>query len=155
MGKLEAVLRLGLLAQLSRIPEREATLAGFEELKRLKGHFKTSLAQSSDPSLFYNLISLHEARLWFNAQPNSPTSHLIAVTLLASVCRGDDSSESVAGPARDLLVERLQRLGRGEAAQAFALEDPVTELIVPRAYTAPEVWDWKGRRPASSGEVPR
>jgi len=154
LGKLEGALRLGLVAQLSRIPEREATLLAFEEIKRLKAHFNSSLGQSGNPRLFYNLISLHEARLWFNAQPSSPTAHLIGVSVWASLCRGEESSESVAGPVRDLLVERLKRLGRPKAARAFAIEDPVTEFVIPRAYTAPEVWDWKGRR-STTGEVPR
>jgi hypothetical protein len=150
LGKLEAALRLGLVAQLSRLGDREPTLAGFEEIKRLKRHFNTSLAQSGDPSLFFNLISLHEARLWFNAQPNSPNPHLIAISVWAGLCRGDDSSESLAGPVRDLIVERLRRLGRDEAARAFAIDEPVTELVIPRAYTAPEIWDWKGRRSQGS-----
>lgn len=151
LGKLEAVLRLGLVAQLSRIPEREPTLLAFEELKRLKRHFQTSLAQTNDPSYYFHLLSLHEAQLWANAQPTSPNSYLMAIGLWANLCRGEDNSEGLVEPLRNLIVERFRKVGRPEAADAFAFDEPLGELNVPRAYTAPEIWDWKGRGASEVG----
>lgn len=92
------------------------------------------------------LLTLTGARVFLRQQPQHPGPHFDALRVIALVSLSEGSgNEALCGPAQEILVERLRKLGVQQAARAFsAVEDPVRELSVPRIYTAHEIWDWQG-----------
>ncbi|MGE0706996.1 MAG: hypothetical protein AB7T09_03205, partial [Planctomycetota bacterium] len=96
----------------------------------------------------HGVLTLAGARPLIQAEPRHPAPHLELLRFWA--CMGmteGAANEGLGAELQSLIVARLGALGNTRARDAFAaIQDPVRELSVPRAYTAPEVWDWQGRR---------
>lgn len=93
---------------------------------------------------------LANAMSFANAQPQHPGGHLNALILWGQVNLDVGSTEREVLLARDLIVNRLERLGASDAARAFKEVDPVEEVYVRRAWVPEEAHVWRlpegGRR---------
>ena len=146
MRQIEAALRYGLMMQASRVPTQRAADRGFQELACYRANFQGTFGRGLNSGTWWHARRLAEVRLMTHFDPADPRGQLVGVTTLGQLCLGEDSSEALLEPLRDALVNRLRQIGNERAAKAFSeIDDPFNELLPARVYTAPEVWDWKGR----------
>jgi hypothetical protein len=77
------------------------------------------------------------------SNPQHPNGHLQALLLWANVNIDVGSTEAEVEAARDVIVERLRRLGAAPLAEQWAELDPVDEVYVRRAWVPPDVHAWR------------
>ena len=86
----------------------------------------------------------HRSRL--NVDPDDPHVHVYSLINWAHMNLDFVSQEPHAYDYRDLIVDRLRRLGAEPIARQFEELDPVDEIWVRRYWVPPEGHAWKDSR---------